>query len=144
MKVLLVDDSPQVIECLKEMLVPLEGIDLIGHAGDIPEALSMIREAKPDVVLLDLNLPSGSGIEVLGTIKKEMPAVSIMVLTNYAFPQYKKRCLNLGAYAFLDKSTDFMKIPQLIRTLTDTAPQQQQYPSQAGPERESNTKVVSR
>lgn len=114
MKVFLVDDSAQVIERLLEMLAPLPGVEVIGHAADIPEALLSLRAAIPDVVLLDLHLPSGSGIEVLEAIKREMPATIVIVLTNYTFPQYKQRCLGLGAYAFLDKSTDFTSVPEMI------------------------------
>ena len=69
-------------------------------------------------MLLDLNLPSGSGIKVLQMIKNEMPGVVAVVLTNYAFPQYRKKCAEAGAYAFLDKSTDFNKVPQLLSELS--------------------------
>lgn len=117
MNVFLVDDSPVVIERLEEMLDPLPGIEVIGYAADIPEALRSIREAKPDVVLLDLHLPSGSGIEVLKKIKKEMPATVVIVLTNYAFPQYSEKCMELGAHAFLDKSSDFTSIPEMVWAL---------------------------
>jgi DNA-binding NarL/FixJ family response regulator len=117
MKVFLIDDSAQVLERLEEMLAPLPGVEVIGHAADIPEVLPSLRAATPDVVLLDLHLPSGSGIEVLEAIKIEMPAIIVIVLTNYAFPQYEQKCLDLGAYAFLDKSTDFTSVPEMIWAL---------------------------
>lgn len=121
MKIFLVDDSPQVIERLKEMLNPIAGVEVIGFAGDIPAALNSIRATLPDIVLLDLNLPDGSGIQLLRAMRTETPDVKVIVLTNYAFPQYKRKCLALGAHAFLDKSTDFTSVPDLIRMLADTA-----------------------
>lgn len=118
MKVFLVDDSAQVIERLKEMLAPLPGVELMGIAADIPAAFIGLRAVTPDVVLLDLHLPGGSGIEVLKVIKKEMPATKVIVLTNYAFPQYQRKCEEAGADAFLDKSKDFAKVPEVIESLS--------------------------
>jgi DNA-binding NarL/FixJ family response regulator len=129
MTVFLVDDSPQVIDFLKEMLAALPGIEVAGHAHDVSTALRSIRTASPDVVLLDLHLPDGSGMEVLKTIKKEMPATIVIVLTNYAFPQYKQKCLEMGAHAFLDKSTDFTKIPRLISDVSEPEAYRQGPPS---------------
>lgn len=117
MKVLLVDDSAQVVERLKAMLAPLPGIEIIGSTADLPEALQSIQTTRPEVVLLDLHLPSGSGIQLLRMIKNEKLTIKVIVLTNYAFPQYRKKCLEAGAYAFLDKSTDFTAVPQLLIAL---------------------------
>jgi DNA-binding NarL/FixJ family response regulator len=119
MKIFLVDDSMQVVERLKAMLALLPGIEVIGSATDLPEALHSIRTARPDVVLLDLRLPSGSGMQVLQMIKNEKLGTIVVVLTNYAFPQYRKRCEEAGAYAFLDKSRDFTAVPQVLRALAD-------------------------
>ena len=118
MKVLLIDDSAEVIERLREMLAPIPGIELIGDAADIPEAMVMVRQTTPDVVVLDLHLPSGTGIEVLQMVKKELPSTVVIILTNYAFPQYQKKCVMAGADGFLDKSKDFTKVPEVIRALT--------------------------
>ncbi len=118
MRVFLVDDSAQFLDRLKAILVPLEGIELIGSANDLPEAIRTIRADRPDVVFLDLQLPSGSGMKVLQMIKNEKLDVNVVVLTNYAFPQYRKKCAEDGAYAFLDKSTDFSNIPQVISALS--------------------------
>ncbi len=119
MRILLVDDSVQFLDRLKAILVSLEGIEIIGSANDLPEALQTIRTTHPDVVLLDLQLPSGSGMKVLQMVKNEKLDVNVVVLTNYAFPQYRKKCVEAGAYAFLDKSTDFSKVPQVISALAD-------------------------
>jgi DNA-binding NarL/FixJ family response regulator len=119
MRVFLVDDSPQVLDRLKSTLVSLDGIEVIGSAGDLPDALQVIRTSRPDLVILDLRLPSGSGIKVLQMIKQENLGVDVVVLTNYAFPQYRQKCTEAGAYAFLDKSTDFAKVPQVITTLAE-------------------------
>ncbi len=119
MRIFLVDDSTQFLDRLKAILVSLEGIEVIGIANDLPEALQSIRAALPDVVFLDLQLPSGSGMKILQMIKDENLGVNVVVITNYAYPQYRKKCAEAGAYAFLDKSTDFSKVPQVISTLSE-------------------------
>jgi DNA-binding NarL/FixJ family response regulator len=119
MKILLIDDSALVVERLQEMLAPLPGVEVVGHATDIPEVLRSLRASSPDVVLLDLHLPGGSGIKVMETIRKEKPAIIVIVLTNYAFPQYEKRCAAAGAHSFLDKSKDFTRVPGLIQELSN-------------------------
>lgn len=117
MKVFLVDDSDHVIQRLSRMIAVLPGVVVMGHASDIPAALQAIRAESPDLVVLDLHLPSGSGIKVLQVIKREKPTTRVIVHTNYAFPQYQKKCIESGADAFLDKSKDFDKIPRVIQEL---------------------------
>jgi DNA-binding NarL/FixJ family response regulator len=114
MRVFLADDSPVVIERLKEMIAHVPGVEIVGQAGDVPGAQKSIRESNPDVVILDLHMPGGSGIEVLQSIKKETPRTEVIVLTNFAFPQYRKTCYDLGADLFLDKSTEFDKISEAL------------------------------
>jgi len=118
MKVFLIDDSPKVIERLQEMIAPIPGVELVGYAADIPGALRVFRTKCPDVVVLDLHLPGGNGIQVLQTIKKEKPETVVIVLTNCAFPQYEKKCAEAGAHSFLDKSKDFGRVPRVIQALS--------------------------
>jgi DNA-binding NarL/FixJ family response regulator len=132
MTVLLIDDSALVIERLQEMLLPLPGVELIGPAANIPEALRSVRVSSPDVVVLDLNLPGGSGVTVLKTIKKEKPSTIVIVLTNYAFPQYEKKCFEAGADLFLDKSKDFARVPRLIQKLSTQLDRPRRYHSAQG------------
>jgi DNA-binding NarL/FixJ family response regulator len=68
----------------------------------------------PDVVLLDIQLLNGSGLEVLRAVSAEHPSVKVVVFTNFAEDVYRKRCLEAGAYAFYDKKSD---LPALRQTL---------------------------
>jgi DNA-binding NarL/FixJ family response regulator len=117
MTVFLTDDSKVIIERLQEMLSALPGIQMAGTALDVPEAIRSIHDTKPEAVILDLHLPAGSGLEVLQKVKGESPETIVIILTNYAFPQYKKRCTDAGADAFLDKSTQFTEVAQVLRQL---------------------------
>ena len=117
MKVFIVDDSSVLRERLVEMLSELPEIEIIGYAQNVPDALSSIKELNPDVVILDIRIPGGSGIDVLQDIKKERKAPMVIMLTNYPYPQYRKKCLGLGADYFFDKSTEFEKVTELFKRL---------------------------
>lgn len=117
MKVFIADDSAVLRERLVEMLSELPGIEIIGQAQDVAEALTSIKKLNPDVVILDIRMPGGSGIDVLQDIKKDKQAPLVIVLTNYPYPQYRKKCLGLGADYFFDKSTEFEKITEVVKQM---------------------------
>jgi DNA-binding NarL/FixJ family response regulator len=116
-RVLIVDDSPIVQDRLSTLLLDLPEVELIGQAQEVNQAIQAIRELKPDAVILDIRIPGGSGIDVLEAIKKDAPAPIVIVLTNYPYPQYRERCAQAGAEFFLDKSTEFDRIPAIFREL---------------------------
>jgi DNA-binding NarL/FixJ family response regulator len=113
-KVFIVDDSLIVREHLVTMLDELAGIEIVGQAENVAEAISGIRIIQPDVVILDIRMPGGNGIDVLQTIKQDEVAPMVIILTNYPYPAYRKKCLQAGADFFLDKSTEFDQIPELF------------------------------
>jgi DNA-binding NarL/FixJ family response regulator len=128
MKVFLVEDSKVMRERLKRMLVDVPEIQVIGEAGGAQEATDGIREQKPDVVLLDIHLLDGNGIEVLQAAKKANPAPAVIVLTNYPYPQYRHKCLECGADFFFVKSTEFDKIVPALNQLLARARKTAEHP----------------
>jgi DNA-binding NarL/FixJ family response regulator len=114
MKIFIVDDSMIVRERLISMLSDLDGASVIGSAQETGQAMGAIKELKPDVLILDLNLPGGGGIKVLEYTKQETPETRIIILTNYDYPQYRKKCLEAGADVFMDKLTEFDQVPSLV------------------------------
>ena len=117
MTVLIADDSQVVTERLRAMLSELGGVELAGHAGTVPEALHAVRSLRPDVVILDLHMPGGRGMDVLKTIRREQPGSAVVVLTNHSYSQYRKRCLENGARSLLDKSTEFHNVAAVLAEL---------------------------
>jgi DNA-binding NarL/FixJ family response regulator len=87
---------------------------VVGQAENAPGSLAAIRQTRPDVVILDIRMPGGNGIEVLREVKKLDPAPKVIMFTNYAHAQYRKKCEEAGADFFLDKSTEFDKLPQAL------------------------------
>jgi DNA-binding NarL/FixJ family response regulator len=114
LKVFISDDSATVRERLVTMALDLPWVDVVGQAQDVPGTLDGIRQVQPDVVILDIRMPGGSGIEVLREVKEMAQAPQVIMLTNFAYAQYRKKCKEAGADFFFDKSTEFEKLPQAL------------------------------
>lgn len=114
MKVFIADDSSEVRERIRMLLSELEKIEMIGEAENVQEAIESIRHLGPDVVILDIRMPGGSGIDVLKEIVKEDRVPIIIMLTNYPHRQYKKKCMDAGADFFFDKSREFEKVVEVL------------------------------
>ena len=122
MKVFIVDDSSVVRERLVAMLSEHPEIEIVGQAGDAFSALEAIPHLKPDVVILDIYMPgSATGMYVLERIRTGRNAPIVIMLTNYSYDQYRKRCLDAGAAFFFDKSTEFEKVPEVLMALLSSA-----------------------
>jgi len=112
--VYIVDDSQAVRERLIGMISEVEGTTLAGASGEPKEAVRAIRRLQPDAVILDIRMPGMSGIQVLREIKQVQHAPMVIMLTNYPFAQYRRECTEAGADYFLNKSTEFEKINEIL------------------------------
>lgn len=119
MDVFISDDSPVVRVRLANMIEDIQGINLIGEANNVQDSIEKIEELKPDAIILDIRMPGGSGLDVLKKIKKDVQNHNpiIIVLTNYPYPQYRKKCLEAGADYFFDKSNEFHKVIEVFKDL---------------------------
>jgi DNA-binding NarL/FixJ family response regulator len=118
-RVLLVEDSQLVRERLAQLVSELPGFAVVGHADAEAAAIDHVERLRPDVLVLDIRLREGSGIEVLKYTKEHSPATQVIVLTNYAEPQYRRLCLDHGARHFLDKSGDFGQVREALADLAE-------------------------
>ncbi len=110
----MVDDNMAFVERMKGLLDEIKHIGYINVASDFNEASMYVNEDKPDIVLLDINLPGKNGIEILKKIKTGGHRCKVIMLTNHADEYYRQQCKELGADYFLDKSNDFAKVPDII------------------------------
>src|SRR5262245_61885063 len=108
--VFIVDDAAMVRERLIGLFSELPGVTVVGQAATAYDAIAAIPPLKPDVVVLDISLPGGNGLQVLQAIKRVAPSPLVIMLTNFAHEQYRRRCLQLGADHFFDKSREFEKV----------------------------------
>ena len=119
LRILLVEDSELLAERLRELLGQIAGVEVVGTVRDERAAVAMTKEGDIHVLILDLQLKNGTGFGVLRSLGEDRPAV--IVFTNYALPEYRRRAEQLGVEYFLNKSLDFERLPEVIRTLARSA-----------------------
>ena len=119
LRVLVVEDSVLLAERLQEVLGQIAGVEVVGTVVDEGTAVAMAREGGIDVLILDLQLRHGTGFGVLRSLGDDRPAV--IVFTNYALPEYRRRAEQLGVEYFLNKSLEFERLPEVIKTLVEEA-----------------------
>ena len=123
MKVVVVDDSALLRERLVSMISELPEVTTISQAQDASQALNSVQKLNPDVVILDIRLSEGNGIEILQHIKKKDSAPVTIMFTNYPYPQYRKKCEETGADFFFDKATEFKKIIDVLKKIGQELPE---------------------
>lgn len=114
-RVLLVDDHPMVCEGMRGVLAPR--FDVVGAVHDGREVGEAVRKHRPDLVLLDLGLPGRSGVEVLREIRRDHPAVRILVVSMHAERVFAEESLRAGAGGYLVKSADPAELHEAIDTV---------------------------
>ena len=114
MQVFLVEDSPLIRARLIEMLEGVPGATVCGHAAGAESAIRGILAARPDVVVLDLALASGSGFDVLRAVHPQAPQIDFYLLSNFAADPYRELAGRLGARGFFDKTSEFGRVRDAI------------------------------
>jgi CheY-like chemotaxis protein len=109
-----VEDSAILVERLREMLVSVEGVELIDVVDTEVAALRAISSEEIDVVLLDLRLREGDGFGVLRTIAARAKRPVVIVLSNYSLVEYRRTAQALGAQYFLDKAHEMEGLPAIL------------------------------
>ena len=99
-------------------------MEVIDHVGTVEDTWEAVRRLRPDAVILDMQMPGGSGIDVLESMKKDGLISTVIVLTNHPYALYRKKCLQVGAKFFLDKSNEFEKVGEVLQGLIRDADRQ--------------------
>jgi two-component system, NarL family, response regulator DevR len=116
-RLLLVDDHPVVRNGLRQIQEMEPGIRVVGGASTMETAVAEARKLLPDVVLMDVRLPDGTGIEACRRIKEELPQTRILFLTSYADNNLVLGAMEAGADGYLLKESDAQKIVEAIRSI---------------------------
>jgi len=116
LRVLLVEDLPRVQLMLRELIEEPGRFEVVGVADTEEQAVALFDARQPEVVVVDLNLRSGTGMGVLQRIRQRKTAVRplLIVLTNHTLPVLRNACEKAGADHFLDKSREFARVRTLI------------------------------
>jgi DNA-binding NarL/FixJ family response regulator len=115
---LLADDHALVRAGIRALLSTIEGVEVIAEAGTGREALQLIRELQPDIVLLDITLPDLSGLEVLKESKKDFPDLRVIILTVHEAGEYAMEALRFGAAGYLPKSAAANELQVAIKIVS--------------------------
>jgi len=119
MKVFVVEDSAAVRERLVEMIRDVNDVEVVGEAATYDTAVAGIINTRPDVAVLDIKLAneSGSGIDALIEVRKTLPGIRAIILSNYSTPQHLKASADAGAEYFLDKSIEFERVREILEQM---------------------------
>ncbi len=113
-RVIVADDELHLRLLMKKVMASMN-CEVVGEAKNGEEAVALYREMKPDLMLLDINMPVKTGIEALGDITGEFPDAFIIMLTSVADMDSVEQCISCGAANYIRKDTPMNEIRDLIR-----------------------------
>ena len=124
LRVVIVEDSPIIRARLAESLSEIPNLEITGQAESESDAVALLGGGDWDAVVLDLQLKQGTGLGVLKAFaaEKRPSDTTVIVFTNYAFPQYRDRSLLLGADYFFDKAREFERVRDVLADLAARRP----------------------
>lgn len=122
-RVILCDDHALIRRGIRDTLSDAPDIEVVGEAGDYSELRSLLRAASCDVLVLDINMPGRSGLDVLHVLKDEGNTMKVLVVSMYPEEQYAIRALRAGAFGYVNKGGD----PALLVTAVRTVSQGRKY-----------------
>jgi len=116
--ILLIDDVTIILQKMRMFLSIVPQVRQVDTASSAQEAFTFLQSSDPELVVLDVNMPGTNGIEILKHIRNSKgPQPVVVMLTNETGNQFKETCLQSGADYYLDKSRDFLQIPNIIGEL---------------------------
>jgi DNA-binding NarL/FixJ family response regulator len=116
-RVLIADDHALVRAGIRALVERIDGVVVVGEAGKGSEALELVRQLGPDLILLDITMPDGNGFEVLDQVTKLYPEIKVIVLTVHEAGEYALRAVREGAAGYLPKSAASIELEQAIQTV---------------------------
>ncbi|WP_298010228.1 response regulator transcription factor [uncultured Aquabacterium sp.] len=116
-KVILCDDHALIRRGIRDTLADAADIEVVGEAADYGELRALLRDKNCDVLVLDINLPGRSGLDVLHVLKEEGSTLKVLVVSMYPEDQYAMRALKAGASGYLNKGSDAAQIVAAVRTV---------------------------
>ncbi|HMB80770.1 MAG TPA: response regulator transcription factor, partial [Vicinamibacterales bacterium] len=114
-RVLIVDDHAVVRSGLRLLLVQEEGIEPVGEAASGREAIFQARSLQPDVILMDVVMPDGSGLDVIPTLLRERPETKVLVLSMQDDPRYVREAFAAGATGYVLKEAADVEVVAAVR-----------------------------
>lgn len=121
-KVLLVDDEREFVQTLSERLIMRDMGSAVAYDGE--SALKLINEDEPEVIIVDLKMPGIDGFDVLRKVKQTRPEIEVIIVTGHGSEEDRQLCLDLGAFAYLQKPLDINALSEAIKAANEKIRQQ--------------------
>lgn len=116
-KVFIVDDHYMVVEGIRSMLQTESTIDWLGHASNADSCLAFLQQQQPDVLLMDINMPGKSGIELCAEVKQKYASVFVLALSTFNQQSYIEKMMNNGASGYVLKNASQHELMEAIETV---------------------------
>lgn len=113
-RVFIADNSSVSISRIINLLAFCSNVEIVGFAHDPATTLLSLRNLKPEVLIMDIEMRNVSGLQLLRSVRKEFPALNVIVLTNASQDQYRRKCAEAGVSHFFDKSSEFWKVNDVL------------------------------
>lgn len=117
-RVMIADDSTPIRERLAALLWEIPGVEVVAETSDVRATIDGVLTLTPDIVLLDINMPGGTGFDVLEQIQNQGLSTVAVVITTHEESEYETRARASGAAAFFNKSRDFIAAAEFVRNFT--------------------------
>jgi two-component system response regulator CpxR len=112
-RVLLVDDEREFVQTLSERLQLRDMGSAVAYDGE--SALALVAEDEPEVMIIDLKMPGIDGMEILKQVKATRPGIEVIVLTGHGSEADRKQCMQLGAFAYMQKPVDIDELSDTLK-----------------------------
>lgn len=114
-RIVLAEDQAMVLGALAALLETEPDLEVVGRAATGEQALALVRELQPDVLVTDIEMPGVTGLDVAGALRRDSPRTRVVILTTFARPGYLRRALDAGASAYLLKDAPSDQLANAIR-----------------------------
>ncbi|MCF8063130.1 MAG: response regulator transcription factor, partial [Deltaproteobacteria bacterium] len=118
-RVLVVDDHPLFREGIKALIAPLDEFEVVGEAGECGPAVELAAGLDPHVILMDLSLPDGNGIDALREIRARRPDIGVAVVTMHAKVEVLKKAFAAGASGYMVKESAADRLTDCLRAVCE-------------------------
>lgn len=122
-KVILADDESHIRTLLKTVMKSMD-CEITGEAANGEEAVDVFRKERPDLLMLDINMPVKSGLDALKEVMTEFPQATVVMLTSVADMETVEACLDLGAVNYIRKDTPISRMKEIIEEILETLRQE--------------------
>jgi DNA-binding NarL/FixJ family response regulator len=121
-RLVIADDHELIREGIKKIVRPCADLKVVGEAGDLKQAIALVAQVRPDVVVLDITLPDFDGLEGLGELRRHFPGLRVVMLSMHPEERYALAALRAGALGYVSKATASAELVDALRKAAEGVP----------------------